>query len=74
LSEGTVTARPSDRVSALESSDDLDALSPEELATAFLTGATDTGIEPPPRSTSEISGFQIYERGQLDEDEEQDPA
>jgi hypothetical protein len=68
LSDGRITARPSDRSVSLQSFDDLDALSPEELGTAFLTGATDTSIEPAPHSTAEISGFQIYDHEQTEED------
>lgn len=67
-----VDARPAGRNAGFHSPDDHDALSPEELGAAFLAGATDTALEGPPSSTSEIAGFQIFHRAVLAADESDD--
>lgn len=64
-SDEPVDARPIGRNTGFHGPDDHDALSPEELGAAFLAGATDTALEGPPSSTSEIAGFQIYHRAAL---------
>jgi hypothetical protein len=41
--------------------EDYESIDPEDLGAAFLAGATDTPLEPEPRSTAELAGFQIFE-------------
>jgi hypothetical protein len=64
-SDEPVDARPVGRNAGFHSPDDRDALSPEELGAAFLAGATDTALDEPPSSTSEIAGFRMYHRAAL---------
>src|SRR5688500_12295401 len=62
-----ISARPSVRHDSPSSPDDYDALSPEDLGAAFLAGATDTALDEPPSSISEIQGFRIFDREEADE-------
>jgi hypothetical protein len=66
-----VDARPARQNVGLQSPDDYDALSPEELGAAFLAGAT--ALEEPPSATSEIAGFRIFHGAALaDESDDND--
>lgn len=60
-SEATFTARPKGHTLGILSHDDYDAFEPEELGAAFLAAATDTALDEPPRSTADVSGFQVFE-------------